>query len=382
MYRGHAQGLMRSFYDHQVFSLQDAGGVSRYLYELIRNLRASRDIEIELLMGLNASVMPFPELQNTKIKVFSWKAGFGPGYPRYALNELASSVIAQVRGKFDIYHSMLYRALPFVRRGQLVVTHHDCIHERFPQFFHNASFIVQRKRKLFAQADAIICVSESSRRDLLSFYDIKEEKTHVVHHGFSPLPAELPGDPSLEPANGVVSLPYLLYVGSRAGYKSFPLLLQAFARSGLAGDYRLLVVGGGAFSAEEQASITSLGLSSFVNLIPKAGESTLARAYRGAALFVYPSLYEGFGFPPLEAMSMDCPVLVYRTSSLPEVCANAAFYFDTPDAEELAHAVVTTLDDKPGLAEKRQLGLQRVKLYDWSRTARSTLDIYHALLNS
>jgi glycosyltransferase involved in cell wall biosynthesis len=373
---------MRIFYDHQVFSLQDAGGVSRYQYELIRNLRAAADIQIELLMGLNASVMPFPELQNTQTKVFSWKAGFGPGYPRYAINELASSVIAQARGKYDIYHPMLYRAIPFVRRGRLVVTHHDCIHERFPNFFHNASFIVQRKRKLFSRADAIICVSESSRRDLLSFYDLKEEKTHVVHHGFSPLPAELPIEPSIGAANGAAGIPYLLYVGSRAGYKNFPLLLQAFARSGLAGNYRLLVAGGGAFSAEEQASIISLGLSAVVTLIPKAGDAALARAYRGAALFVYPSLYEGFGFPPLEAMSMECPVLVYRTSSLPEVCADAAFYFDTSDADDLSRVLVSTLGDGPGLGKKRQLGLQRVKLYDWGRTARSTLGIYQALLNS
>jgi glycosyltransferase involved in cell wall biosynthesis len=364
---------MRVFYDHQVFSLQDAGGVSRYNYELIHNLRAANDIQIELLMGLNASVMPFAALENTQTKIFSWKARFGPGYPRYAINELASSVIAQARGKFDIYHSMLYRAIPFVRRGRLVVTHHDCIHERFPQFFHNASFIVQKKRKLFSQADAIICVSESSRRDLLSFYDIPEEKTHVVHHGFSPLPA-------VEPANGDASSPYLLYVGSRAGYKNFPLLLQAFARSGLARDYRLLVVGGGAFSAEEQASVTSLGLSGAVSLIPKADEAALARAYRSAALFVYPSLYEGFGFPPLEAMSMECPVLVHRTSSLPEVCGDAAFYFDAPHADELARALVSTLENRPGLTKKRQLGLERVKLYDWSRTALNTLDIYQSLL--
>ena len=366
---------MRIFYDHQVFSLQDAGGVSRYNYELIRNLRAANDVQIELLMGLNASVMPFAALENTRIKVFSWKAGFGPGYPRYAINELGSAVIALARGKFDIYHSMLYRAIPFVRRGRLVVTHHDCIHERFPQFFHNASFIVQKKRQLFSQADAIICVSESSRRDLLSFYDIKEEKTHVVHHGFSPLPA-------VELANRAEGLPYLLYVGSRAGYKNFPLLLEAFARGGLARAYRLVVVGGGAFSPEEQASIHSLGLSQAISSIPKADEATLARSYRDAALFVYPSMYEGFGFPPLEAMSMECPVLVHRTSSLPEICGNAAFYFDAPDADELARVLASTLQNGPCLAKKRQLGLERVKLYDWSQTARNTLDIYQSLLST
>ena len=130
--------------------------------------------------------------------------------------------------------------------------------------------------------------------------------------------------------------PYLLYVGSRAGYKNFGLLLEAFSRSGLAGHYRLLAVGGGAFTAAEQQRIASLRLAGSITVIPKADDAILARAYRDAALFIYPSLYEGFGFPPLEAMSMGCPVLVNRTSSLPEVCGDAAFYFDASDPDELS----------------------------------------------
>jgi glycosyltransferase involved in cell wall biosynthesis len=368
---------MRIFYDHQAFSLQDAGGVSRYQYELIRNLQFSSEVQIELLMGLNASVMPFSKLHNGQTKVFSWRAGLRPGYPRYALNELMSSVVAPARGKFDIYHAMLYRSIPFVRRGRLVVTHHDCTHERFPQLFHNASFIMQRKRDLFSRADAIICVSGASRRDLLHFYDVAEEKTHIVHHGFSSLSLA----PPLAEAAGDSTVPYLLYVGSRTEYKNFALLLEAFSRSGLAGDYRLLVVGGGAFSAEEESRISSLGLSDWITAIPKAGEATLARAYRDAALFVYPSLYEGFGFPPLEAMSLGCPVLVLRTSSLPEICGDAVFYFENSDADELSNTLVSTLRDAQGIETKRRLGEQQVRLYDWSRTASSTLNVYRALLS-
>jgi glycosyltransferase involved in cell wall biosynthesis len=369
---------MRIFYDHQVFSLQDAGGVSRYQYELVRNLHASSEVQFDLVMGLNASVMPFPELRNHQTNVLSWKTGIKPGYLRYGFNETLSSVIAPALGSFDIYHAMLYRAVPFVRRRRLVVTHHDCTHERFPQMFHNASFIIQKKRKLFSQADAIICVSESSRRDLLHFYDVDAKKTHVVYHGFSPLPVE----PSMPDPADTYGVPYLLYVGSRAEYKNFPLLLEAFSHSGLAANYRLVVVGGGEFSAKEQAKISSLGVAGQIALIPKADEATLARAYRDAALFVYPSLYEGFGFPPLEAMSLGCPVLVQRTSSLPEICGDAAFYFDVSDADELARALVSTLQHAPGLAMKRLLGEQQVRLYDWSRTAANTLNVYRSLSSS
>ena len=368
---------MRVFYDHQVFSLQDAGGVSRYQYELIRNLQlqADPDLHINLLMGRNASVLPFAGLRNPRTQITGWKTGIRPGYIRYGMNEGLSALMVQRWGAFDLYHSMLYRAMPYVRRRQLVVTHHDCTHERFPHMFHNAAFIMQKKRKLFAEAAAILCVSESSRKDLLHFYDIALEKTHVVHHGFTPLrPAPSLAEPTVDSAQ-----PYLLYVGSRAEYKNFTLLLNAFALSRLATGYRLMVVGGGPFSPEEQAKISSLGVAGQVTLIAKADEATLAQAYRGAALFVYPSLYEGFGFPPLEAMSLGCSVLVYRTSSLPEVCGDAAFYFDHADAEDLSRALVSTLQDASGRAGKRQLGEQQVRRFDWNQTAAQTLDIYRAL---
>jgi glycosyltransferase involved in cell wall biosynthesis len=368
---------MRIFYDHQAFSLQDAGGVSRYQYELVRNLQASPDIQFAVMMGLNASVLPFPDLRNVQTRILSWRTGLKPGYFRYALNEMMSTVRAQFLEQFDIYHVMLYRAIPFVRRCRLVVTHHDCTHERFPKLFHNASFIMERKRKLFAQAHAIICVSQSSRRDLLHFYDVNEDKTHVIHHGFRPLQVDSTG----AEMTGESRVPYLLYVGSRSEYKNFPLLLEAFSRSGLSADYRLLVVGGGEFSAEELARINALGLGGRVTLIVKANDATLANAYRNAALFVYPSLCEGFGFPPLEAMSLNCPVLVFRTSSLPEVCGDAAFYFDSPDADALSRVLVSTLQDAEGLAARRRLGVQQTKLYDWSRAAGETLKIYRSLID-
>jgi len=367
---------MRIFYDHQVFSLQDAGGVSRYQYELIRNLRlhAQGKVQLHLLMGRNASVLPLAALADRDTTIRGWPTGVRPGYVRYAINEFLSALLAPRWGTFDIYHTMLYRAMPTVRRRLVVATHHDCTHERFPQMFHNAAFIVKNKRRLFAQAKAILCVSESSRRDLLHYYDLSPEKTYVVHHGFSPLPAPPPAEP-----NGPWSEPYLLYVGSPAEYKNFPLLLEAFSRSGLAKSYRLIAVGGGPFLAEEQARLHALSITERVTLLAKADEITLASAYRYATLFVYPSLYEGFGFPPLEAMSLGCPVLVHRTSSLPEVCGDAAFYFDHADAEELARALVAVLKDSPGRAHKQRLGEQQVRRFDWSLTAANTLCIYRML---
>jgi glycosyltransferase involved in cell wall biosynthesis len=366
---------MRILYDHQVFSLQDTGGISRYHYELVRGLQAFRGVQIELLMGGNASVLPFPTLRDARTRIIGWKTRTRPDYARYAINEAFLSLLAPLRAVADIYHPTLNRAMPAVRRRRIVVTQHDCTHERFPHLFRNTDAFIRVKRKIFSLADAIVCVSESSRQDLLHFYDLDEAKTHVVHHGFSPL-QEAPPLESNAPHSTPRKDPYLLYVGSRTEYKKFMLLLQAFAQSGLAEDYCLVAVGGGPPSAEEESRISQLGMTGRVCLIPRASDPALADLYRNAALFVYPSLYEGFGFPPLEAMSLGCPVLANRTSSLPEICGDAAFYFQSQDPAELADALTATLEDGDGLREKRRLGYEQVRLYDWSTTARRTLEVY------
>ena len=118
---------MRILYDHQVFSLQDAGGASRYHFELVRNLQRFDEVAIELLLGLNGSVMPFATLQQACTRVFGWATEIKPGLARYAINESFSALIAPARGRVDVYHPTLYRALPWVRRRRVVVTHHDYI---------------------------------------------------------------------------------------------------------------------------------------------------------------------------------------------------------------------------------------------------------------
>jgi len=367
--------FMRILYDHQVFSLQDTGGISRYHYELVKGLQVFEDLRIELLIGGNASVLPLTMLRNAQTRVTAWKTRTQPGYARYAINEALLSLLAPLREKLDVYHPTLNRTMPAVRSRRIVVTQHDCTHERFPHLFRNTEAFIRIKRKILSMADAILCVSQFSRQDLLHFYDVDEAKTHVVHHGFSPLEE----DPALNPIDPLSTPPvdpYLLYVGSRTDYKNFKLLLEAYAQGGLAEGYRLVAVGGGPSSAAEETRITQLGVAGRVCLMPRASDPALAELYRNASLFVYPTLYEGFGFPPLEAMSLGCPVLANRTSSIPEICGKAAFYFQSQEPAELAAALISTLQDVEGLREKRRLGYEQVRLYDWSRTARRTLEVY------
>ncbi len=227
------------------------------------------------------------------------------------------------RGRFDIYHPTLYRVPPWVRRRRIVVTHHDCTHERFPQLFRNAAFIIATKRKLFAQADAIVCVSSSSQRDLLHIYGVAEQKNHVVPHGFTPL--RIPSEDT-QTFGSVETDPYLLYVGSRAGYKNFSLLVEAFSLSG-AWPVPIACWPLGVACSQQKSS----------NKLLRGGSRTGYPSFPERPILSWPTpigeprfLYtqactRRFGFPPLEAMSLGCPVLVNQSSSLPKFAETPHF---------------------------------------------------------
>ena len=175
--------------------------------------------------------------------------------------------------------------------------------------------------------------------------------------------------------------PYVLFVGQRSGYKNFEALLRAFAASErLKGDLRILCFGGGPLSTAELSLASELGLGSHHLSQLRGSDKLLGNAYAHAIALAYPSLYEGFGFPPLEAMSAGCPVLVSNTSSLPEVVGDAAIKFDPKNIEELRTAIerVTVSDEV-----RRELiaaGHERRKQFSWPRCVERTIDVYRKLV--
>ena len=366
---------MRIAVDHQVTSLQDAGGMSRYHYELARQLRGREGISLDLLLGGQSSVLPFAGLEGEGLRVEGWKSRLRSGYPRYGMNALWTAAIAPIRGRYDIYHATYQRWEPAIRHRALVATHHDATQERFPELFRNAAAIQARKRRLYQRADMVICVSESARRDLLEIYGVDRSRTCVVHHGVTTVAEVGAGRGDDE------EQPYVLYVGSRSAYKNFLALLRAFAVTDATRGMRLLVAGGGRWSAEERETIVALGLEGRVELLPRVEEAHLGELYSGAAMFVYPSLYEGFGLPPLEAMSADCPVLVSRSSALPEICGEAAHYFDPTDEGALERELGRLLGNTELLRSKVDAGRAWVGRYTWETSAQGTLVAYRAALD-
>jgi glycosyltransferase involved in cell wall biosynthesis len=364
---------VRILYDHQAFSLQNAGGITRYFYELMRYLTSVPDAEMKLLLGISGTVYPFRNLDGRKVQVFGFRELMPKGSPRYIVNEIWANAVAPFHGRADIYHPTNYLRMPTVRARRTVMTHHDCTHERYPELFPDAKKIFWARKRLLPRMDAIICVSESCRRDLLQFYNVDPSKTRVIHHGLTPLPRSQEAAAVL---GRMVRRDYILYVGMRASFKNFDGLLLALRETRLCDSVDLLVLGGGPLNADEKAKITKLGLADCVQSMPTVSDELLAEAYADAKLFVYPSFNEGFGFPPLEAMSLGCPVLASRSSSIPEVSKDAPFYFDPEDQSSLNRQLLLAMSDEDGRKRAVQRGKEVAAGYSWTKCGQKTLALY------
>ncbi len=167
---------MRILYDHQVFSLQNAGGASRYFYELAKYMSGVEDLRTDVLIGINATVYPFQQLESSRTHVASLPGWLKPGSVRYAANEVWGNLKAATLAEFDVYHPTTYLRMPMVRTKRAVATHHDCTHERFPELFPDVKKVLWARRWLFPRVDAIICVSESCRQDLVAFLQCRSRQ--------------------------------------------------------------------------------------------------------------------------------------------------------------------------------------------------------------
>lgn len=372
---------MRVVFDSQIFAMQKFGGVSRYFASLVRCLSEMEDVHpsIAAPMHINDYVGDLPDRL-----VRGWNVGRLPAAGAISrVFNLAADPLLQSRLHPDIVHRTYY--LPVLRpsgRARTVVTVYDMIHELYPQNFSRHNPIASWKAKAVSRADHVICISQRTRADLLERLDVPPEKVSVTYLCCDDLRALMTQEARSEFRTRVLGsdTPYLLYVGSRSSYKNFAALLRAYAAStGLRSSFFLLSFGGGPFSAAERAMHAELGVSDRVRQVSGA-DQLLAQCYRHADLFVYPSQYEGFGIPPLEAMSLDCPVACSNTSSIPEVVGDAAMAFDPNDVDSIRSALESVLSSAALLAQLVERGRQRVQLFSWRKCAAETASIYGGLL--
>lgn len=369
---------MNIAYDSQIFCAQAYGGVSRYFCEIAT--RISRFPQTRVTVVAPMAMCAY--LQSVPSEIVS---GFkAPGISRFRFAQRAFGVLAgdlMLRAKApDLIHETYffpYRLGP--KKARRVITIHDMIHEKFASSFPHADRTAGYKARAAARADHVICVSESTRRDAIDILGLPPEKITVVHHGFA-LMCALGADVA-RVAPQAIARPFLLYVGHRGGYKNFLRLLGAYASSkALVDSFNLVCFGGGSLQADELQAIQGLGLQDGRVLQLSGSDELLSGLYGQASAFIYPSLYEGFGIPPLEAMAHDCPVVCSQTSSIPEVVGNAGEYFDPGDVESMREAIERVMNSEARRNTLIQNGRERLKRFSWDRCAAETYDIYKKLI--
>lgn len=365
---------MKVAYDHQIFGLQRHGGISRYFAELVENSLAEPDIQPAVIAPVYINEYLRRDAIRSRVRGYYLRPNFrGSGRVVRALNS-ALTPFAWRGQSFDIIHETYYSSAASGRGKVRVLTIYDMIHELYPDEFLDSAQVSERKRCAARRADHIVCISETTRQDATRILGIDPGHCSVIHLGCS-LDRRLP-----DTRAGSNMDPCVLYVGVRSGYKNFGVLLEAFAASGkLRNGLKLVAFGGPGFSGEEEAKIHSLGLSGSV--VRVSGNDAVLRAYYGTAVaFVYPSRYEGFGIPPLEAMAAGCPVVCSTAPSIQEVVGDAAAYFDADDSEQLRILLERILEDEKYRDELRVKGARRTQLYSWAACAAATTSLYRRLV--
>ncbi len=361
---------MRVRFDDQVFIMQGRGGIARYFVELIRGFTGSPELGVQPQLG-------WRWIRNGH----ALEAGLGrelrvPGgvRARHVLR-LANRTADVRRPVSDLMHPTFYDASYLSRRSTppIVVTIYDMIPELFPDLLSKGRPWRRPrmcKREYVRRATLVLCISESTRRDLLRIYGSIDAPTIVTHLGVSHRFAPGALRPSWCPGR------YVLFLGNRGGYKDFRVAIESFAE--LAPGQRgtaLVAVGGGTFTAAEEVLISRWGLRDQV-FQRDASDEELPGVFGGAAAFVFPSRYEGFGLPTLEAMACGTPTVLADSSSHPEVGGDAALYFPPGDSSTLAAQLRRLLSDDALRRDLSEKGLAQAGRFTWQRTAVATADAY------
>lgn len=358
---------MKVLYEPEVFAVQDYGGVSRYFCELIAHAGPELTCELPVVLSNNLHLRRGQHSRHHRFLpglavAGSWRV------IKYANRCAARQALR--RQDFDVFHPTLNDCayfLDLLGDKPFVITIHDMIPALFGEFYGQPPEPLAR---LARQAARIITVSENTRADVLRLLPVDPERVAVVHHGHT-TGLELPAAALPTPGS------YLLFTGKRTAYKNFGCLVEAFGRLRAAfPDLHLVCAGGGAFAPAERELLRRAGAADRAHQFDYLTDGQLNRLYRGARAFVFPSCYEGFGFPILEAFGQQCPVVLSRASCFPEIAQDAALYFDPADANELHAQLGRVLQDAALRQTLVRRGLARVRDFTWAHTVARTRRVY------
>ena len=306
--------------------------------------------------------------------------------PKYSLRELTLLPLNMRRQRLDLFHAPHY-TLPPVRPCKGVVTIHDVIHLRFPEYLRHPAMYYYAKwmmRAAAASASAVLTVSECSKQDIMRYLGVPAQKIVVIYNGIESAPPETPIRREAIEARFGLRQPYLLYLGNFMPHKNLETLVEAFRRLKQSGrfPYSLVLAGKNERLREQlQRGIAQADLAQDVRLTGFVEPEWADALYRHASAFVYPSRYEGFGLQALEAMARGVPVIVANAGALPEIAGDAALRFDPNAPEELAQCVRRIIEDDALRTRLIDLGRERARQFSWREMARKTAEVYRRVLS-
>lgn len=372
---------MKILYDTEIFDLQIFGGISLYFFKLFDYF--SKDKNIDFTVPIVYSDNQYIRNSNL-LKPMSFYGHdflFRKQLTKFFTFQNGINTVEQLKKQnFDLYHPTYFNLnfLNYLNNKPFVLTIHDMTVEVLPEYFifdKNTENTVKTKKYLIEKAARIIAISENTKKDILEFANIDENKIDIVYHG---KPFE-----SVEKTENIDYLPekYILFVGQRSKYKNFVSFISAISEILLKDqDLYLICAGGFNFSRTEKEIINSLNLSNKILYTGIESENKLISLYKNASCFVFPSLYEGFGFPILEAFQCGCPLVCSNTSSFPEVAEDAACYFDPYDEISIKVSVENVIYDQNLRNNLIEKGYKQVENFSWYKTTEKTKKVYEKVI--
>ncbi|MED3664722.1 glycosyltransferase family 1 protein [Geobacillus stearothermophilus] len=350
----------------------NASGIGVYIQNILPNIINSLDNYHFYLLGDLNTLLNYEWTQKSNVSIINLKSKiYSLSEQRYLLSKIPKDSV--------LFWSPHY-IIPVFYKGKILVTVHDIFHLAKPEFvggFHKKLYAKLMFKAVSKKADAIISVSDFTTKEFLKFVNRNQNNIYTIYNGVNNFWREF-----LDRDTDTDRNPYIVYVGNVKPHKNLISLVKAFEKIKNEIPHNLVIIGKkeGFITGDQEVIKYAERLGDRIKFTGFVDNETLKRYIANAHALVFPSLYEGFGLPPLEAMACGCPVIVSNVASLPEVCGDAALYIDPYSPEDIAEKIKLLLSDDKLRKELRRKGLERAKMFSWEKCAKETLEVIEEVL--
>ncbi len=364
--------MIKILFDHQKFSIQTYGGISRYFANIINRIANTPNLTFKL--GVLYSKNYYLKALYQPLNNWFFRCILRKERKRTKWNKIYCKYLLK-KNDFDVFHPTYFNPyfLKYLKKP-LVITIHDMTYEALPEYFTNADPLTWQKRILAEKAAKIIAISETTKKDIIKYLNINEQKIEVIHHGIDlvqPVYASVKNLPAQ----------YILFVGSREAYKNFFILATAFKILSIKySNLHLVLAGGGDLAFADNEFLIRNGISDkTVQISPT--DAQLNTIYKNAECFVFPSLYEGFGLPILEAFNNNCPIILSNCSCFKEIAGlDAALYFDAHCSTDLTQKIESLINNSNLKTQLVTAGKAKLQNYSLKKCVEKTVKIYQSIV--